>query len=186
MTQSYESNIISYVAIWFIIYIICYFINPNNKMIIVIVWSVIIFHIVFPYISNKCFKCQYSKNEMFDENSTYPNRITRDKRLYDLNRDRGFTGRFYVKCHDCDRNRAIEEKKRHESPSPHKNLYCMTKCCDRTKTNDTMSFYNNKYIDTDKIFCYNCLGDDKTHKLVRNFRTFPAINGPPDSDNMIF
>lgn len=58
--------------------------------------------------------------------------------------------------------------------------YCIKDCADNVGR-DTVSLWNNNYIDTNEIFCYNC-GLDRRAKIENaalNYRELPAINGPP-------
>lgn len=85
-----------------------------------------------------------------------------EQRIADTNNRRNNEGRFYVNCHACGRERVMQElygkdtrpKKNNDS----QNKYCIDDCGFRS--NNTMSFYNNNYVDSDNIFCYNCLLDN--------------------------
>jgi hypothetical protein len=37
-------------------------------------------------------------------------------------------------------------------------------------------------VDTNHIFCYNCLLDNSTKRFFRNYDNFPQTNGPPQSN----
>lgn len=37
-------------------------------------------------------------------------------------------------------------------------------------------------VDTNHIFCYNCLLDNETKRFFRNFDNFPQTNGPPQTN----
>jgi hypothetical protein len=58
--------------------------------------------------------------------------------------------------------------------------YCVKDCADNIGR-DTVSLWNDNYIDTDEIFCYNCALDlkSKVESAALNYRELPAINGPP-------
>jgi hypothetical protein len=102
-------------------------------------------------------------------------------RIAALNKNRGQLGQFYVQCNKCGRDRIVEEKRKSKKQHMVQNKgYCMNGCKDTV--GNTMSFYNKKYIDTDQIFCYNCLLDKDSHQYVRNYRNFPYVNGPPGTN----
>lgn len=58
--------------------------------------------------------------------------------------------------------------------------YCIKDCADNIGR-DTVSLWNDNYIDTNEIFCYNCALDlkAKVQNQALNYRELPAINGPP-------
>lgn len=58
--------------------------------------------------------------------------------------------------------------------------YCIKDCADNIGR-DTVSLWNDNYIDTNEIFCYNCGLDlkAKIENAALNLRELPAINGPP-------
>ena len=58
--------------------------------------------------------------------------------------------------------------------------YCIKDCADNIGR-DTVSLWNDNYIDTEEIFCYNCALDlkSKVESRALNYRELPAINGPP-------
>jgi hypothetical protein len=105
----------------------------------------------------------------------------RQKRIYNLNKDRGKLGNFYVQCHKCGRAGLLEEKekslqanekkcfkfKNYSADScpgsvtsiPGAKDSCTSTCEHCKEKNQTMSFFNKQYIDMDQAFCYNCLMD---------------------------
>jgi hypothetical protein len=58
--------------------------------------------------------------------------------------------------------------------------YCIKDCADNIGR-DTVSLWNDDYIDTNEIFCYNCALDlgAKVENRALALRELPAINGPP-------
>lgn len=58
--------------------------------------------------------------------------------------------------------------------------YCIKDCADNIGR-DTVSLWNDGYIDIDQIFCYNCMLDLKSKVLreARTYRELPPVNGPP-------
>lgn len=58
--------------------------------------------------------------------------------------------------------------------------YCIKDCADNIGR-DTVSLWNDGYIDIDQIFCYNCMLDLKSKVLreARTYRELPSVNGPP-------
>jgi hypothetical protein len=116
-------------------------------------------------------------------------KTNRQIKIDELNRNREFEGRFFVKCHGCGRDRILEDsrdidrmmKQRSRRYGP----------C-RDVKHRSMSFYNENYIDSSKIFCYNCLidQDDKRREAEPNYgdpessyvywpRFEDPVNGPP-------
>lgn len=98
------------------------------------------------------------------------------------NKLRGQLGNFYVDCHKCGRERLIQEKEDLNKECDYNNEgnYCKSNCKD--KINNSMSFYNNAYIDKNQINCYNCLLDEDSQKYMRNMKNFPYVNGPPGTN----
>lgn len=161
------------VIIIFIFLLIPLFINNhiNNgiKFLIFIVYCILLFLLLEDNIY--CHK----NNENFD-NSDYNSKFQyhydnpvgmtdRQTRLYNLNKDRGYLGHFYVKCNKCNNNK----------------LNTRNNCSPELQFNkiNKLSFYNDHYVDTDVSYCYDCLLDNDTKSLMRNYRNFPYINGPP-------
>lgn len=125
----------------------------------------------------------------------------RQKRLNFLNKDRGKTKQFLVKCGRCGRQGILDniaETMKNPPDCPYSlgqydsnqyngdEMYGKAQSCygcPDEKCNETMSFFNNKYIDTEQIFCYNCLLDTDTHMLIRNYEDFPYVNGPPGTNS---
>lgn len=53
--------------------------------------------------------------------------------------------------------------------------------------NDGYDYKNAKFnpinnVDSNHIFCYNCLLDNETKRFFRNYDNFPQTNGPPQSN----
>ena len=77
----------------------------------------------------------------------------RERTIDMLNKDRGELGQFYVNCYKCGREGILDEYSQYEKVN-NNNVKNNNSC----NLNDKkMSFYNKKYIDTDMIYCYNCL-----------------------------
>lgn len=74
-------------------------------------------------------------------------------------------------CSSC--NSANNDQDSHRS-------YCIKDCADNIGR-DTVSLWNDGYIDIDQEFCYNCLLDLKSKVLreARTYRELPPVNGPP-------
>lgn len=108
--------------------------------------------------------CIFSKTVNFNE---------RFDKINNLNKTRGKLGKFLVDCDDCD-------NKKYQ----YVDSYCKNDMNDNLNNfkNSTMSFYNDKYIDKNVIYCYNCLLDNETNLLMRNYKNFPYINGPPGTN----
>lgn len=153
----------------FIILVLYLFVDKAIDIGIKIILIVMLYFIL---LSDRCYDAKNNCHEGFGRSGD---------RIKALNKDRGMLGQFYVPCHKCGRERIIEEKKKSRgSCLKHNEGYCMDNCADRTK--DTMSFYNEKYIDTDQIYCYNCLLDRDTQLYQRNYKNFPYVNGPPGTN----
>lgn len=130
----------------------------------------------------------------------------RTDRLNWLNKDIGKLGQFYVNCKGCGRKKIIQEQihrpLRYRSfgadscpiqnnylrENKDSSRYCVQDCvrdyvqdCSDNIGRDTVSLWNDDYIDTDQIFCYNCALDLKTKVLqeAKTYRELPASNGPP-------
>jgi len=126
------------------------------------------------------------KNYLFDDRFEQFEQTNRERRIRNQNKVRGTLGYFYVQCHGCGRDRIIQERgaKTCNCPLDGGRPYCLAGCKDRA--NMTMNFFNDKYVDTDHIYCYNCLMDDSEYwnrMSVRNYKDFPSVNGPPQTNN---
>jgi hypothetical protein len=120
-----------------------------------------------------------------------------------LNSTRGKDRQFYVHCKECNRRAKLLERNpyaftrakcdsctwneyqhntRYNHPKIHP-LLLNRKCvsCRDNIARDTVSIWNDDYIDTSQIFCYNCLSDEGLNKWNNELTTaeLPAINGPP-------
>ncbi len=95
-------------------------------------------------------------------------------------------GQFYVDCPKCGRARVIQEKDNlHKTGDIYGNpTFCLHGCKDGIN-NDTVSVYNDKYIDKDQVFCYGCPLDNETKAFYRNYMNFPYDNGPPGTGTYI-
>lgn len=110
-------------------------------------------------------------------------------KIAELNRGRNYEGRFYVDCQKCGRHRIEEDITNNKVCGNDKdqNKYCSVNCVGGKER--AMSFYNNKYVDRSKIFCYNPLIDEceKNSSYEQDYGGtyiyFPTIadpiNGPP-------
>lgn len=156
-----------------LILIVCIFIDKNIQLYIKIVLIVLLY---FLLLADKCYDNGES-SECFGRDHD---------RIYDLNKDRGRLGNFYVNCHQCVRDRLLEEEKqsREKCEQCDGANYCLANCTQETEK--TMSFYNKKYIDNDMIYCYNCPLDKNTQLFLRNYDNFPYINGPPQTNRFTF
>lgn len=130
----------------------------------------------------------------------------RESRINKLNNTRGKLGNFYVNCHSCGRKRILEERHKLQSDVLRSCQSYRTPCTGRGVTNcgnsgnetkgtctgscmgrehETMSFFNNQYVDLNQIFCYNCLLDNvhNDRYFLKNYVYWPSIsdpvNGPP-------
>lgn len=125
------------------------------------------------------------------------NKNRRTERIKRLNDSRCCNGRFYVNCHACGRRRIIQELygNRHRRTGCGCNKdgkgFCSDVCKQRGEK--TMSFYNDRYVDKDQIFCYNCLRDRYIPSdgvsftpFAKNYVYWPTledpVNGVPSSD----
>lgn len=124
-----------------------------------------------------------NNNENFGKSKDY-------KKYY--NKSIGKTGNFYVNCSKC--NDKVNEKYNHYSLLDNKNNY----------DNRFNNFYVNRVlknnipkqlslpdpnkinpinnIDTNHIFCYNCLLDNKIKEKLKDSDNFPHVNGPPHTN----
>jgi hypothetical protein len=135
------------------------------------------------------------KQYLIDDRFEQFEQTNRERRIRNQNKVRGTLGDFYVQCHGCGRDRIIEERgaknlgaqnfgKTCTSPLDSRRPYCLAGCKDRA--NLTMNFFNDQYVDTDHMYCYNCLMDDSEYwnrMSVRNYKDFPSVNGPPQTNN---
>jgi hypothetical protein len=118
-------------------------------------------------------------DDLLENFDSYKNR---EERIKDLNDSRGKTGNFYVKCHACGRKRILQDRKKICNRCSD-TAYCLDSC--KEGQNEKMSFFNNKYIDKDQIFCYNCLmdNDHNNRYFLKNYVYWPSmkdpVNGPP-------
>jgi hypothetical protein len=93
----------------------------------------------------------------------------------------GKYNRGNCQCDKC--NQSIRHNKHKKcnrcNTSESNTSYCVNGCEDDIGR-DTVPLLNDEYIDTSKIFCYNCAKDLKSIVLenARNYRELPAINGP--------
>ena len=133
--------------------------------------------LIIDYCVDYCNRSHHDGNiEGFD---SFKNRA---ERIKDLNDSRGTTGNFYVECHGCGRDRILEDRKKTCNSCTNEN-YCSVACKERENT--SMSFFNKNYVDTDQIFCYNCLldNDHNDRYFLKNYVYWPdtndPVNGPP-------
>lgn len=175
------------------------------KLIISVLILIIIFSICGDLILGICFVIALMmiyESVFFveDFNSVEETLTPRQKRLNFLNKDRGKLGRFLVNCGRCGRQGILDKIAEVSKSSPDcpyaldwynddqyngdENQGSANRCpgCPK-RCNQTMSFFNNKYIDTAQTFCYNCLLDTDTHMLIRNYKDYPSVNGPPGTNS---
>src|SRR5271154_3401274 len=137
----------------------------NLIILLTLVTILVITLIVVKYCDSICSdSCTTETEEGFRNYGNYQNYSmkSRAQKIHDFNERRCDEGRFYVNCHACGRERVVQEL---YGEKPKCNMckygtnptkkYCIDDC--KIRANDTMSFYNKNYIDTDQIFCYNCL-----------------------------
>jgi len=162
-------KIILFLFIAFTLYI---FISDDNftlKILLLIILCFILF-------------VDHSNNSHLKVSEQFGSSISREDRIKKLNDSSGKTGNFYVKCHPCGRKRILEDRKK-ACRKCYDRSYCSDPCTERK--NETMSFFNNKYIDSNQISCYNCLMDDANNDryFLKNYVYWPSIkdpvNGPP-------
>lgn len=107
--------------------------------------------------------------------------------LHNLNKDRGFLGHFYVDCPKCSRSFVKPCGKTNQS---YQSETCTSPTCIimpyAHQPENTMSFYNDNYVDKDQTFCYNCLLDNDTKRFMRNYLNFPYTNGPPGTNTFSY
>ena len=162
----------------FIIFVLCLFVSNAIDLFCKIILLIIIYVLLFTEIDDQSESDNPSdlNVENFD---SYKNR---EQRIKDLNDSRGKTGNFYVDCHLCGRARILEDRKK-VCTSCSNRSYCRDTC--KEHQNESMSFFNDRYVDTDQTFCYNCLLDS-THNdryFLKNYVYWPdvddPVNGPP-------
>jgi hypothetical protein len=165
-------------------------------MIVKITLLVFLYFILFVVYCNDDKKSRVLSDSETENFDSFKNR---EQRIKDLNDTRGKLGNFYVNCHPCGRKRILEERhKLHRDILNSSTSYTTsctgsgyTKCkgmctgaC-KEREHETMSFFNNQYVDKDHIFCYNCLMDNvhNDRYLAKNYVYWPSIsdpvNGPP-------
>ena len=78
----------------------------------------------------------------------------------------------YKGCHGCKGCKRCEGNTNRS--------YCTDRCVD-TIGRDTVSLYNDKFIDLSETGCYNCALDigAKIEQTALNYRELPIVNGPP-------
>jgi hypothetical protein len=106
-----------------------------------------------------------------------------EKRRERLNAERGKWDRFLVDCDSCDRRGrkwAIDDELTFK-PITNKQLPKIQ--IPEAQQYNTISMLDENYRDKDQAFCYNCLLDNDTRQLVRNYLDDydVATNGPPDN-----
>lgn len=81
----------------------------------------------------------------------------------------------YKECNGCKGCKRCEGSQRSAKRS-----YCADRCVD-TIGRDTVSLYNDKFIDLSETGCYNCALDlgAKIEQTTLNYRELPIVNGPP-------
>lgn len=187
-------KIILFIFITLILYV---FITESVDTLVQITLLVILYFLLFvDHCNDNEGSCVFDpeNTEGFD---SYKNR---EERIKDLNDTRGKLGNFYVNCHSCGRKRILEERHKIQQDilrscqsyrTPCTGRGCASGCkgtctgsC-KEREHETMSFFNNKYVDKDQIFCYNCLMDNvhNDRYFTKNYVYWPTIrdpvNGPP-------
>jgi len=133
------------------------------------------------------------KSDVFSETENFQSSNDREQRIKDLNDTRGTLGNFYVNCHSCGRKRILEERHKLQRDKLHSCQSYRTPCTGsgtcigscKAREHETMSFFNNQYVDKDQIFCYNCLMDNvhNDRYFTKNYVYWPdltdPVNGPP-------
>lgn len=183
-----DHDAIKKITLIILVLIVCFSICSDLIMgICLVIISLIIYDALFA-----------TNNENFDDVSDKIS--TRQRHLNFLNKDRGKIGHFLVNCGRCGRQGILDKISEVSKSSPDcpyatdqynggqyngDEMNGKAQSCNgcNHKCNDTMSFFNNKYIDTKQIFCYNCLLDTDTHMLIRNYQDFPSVNGPPGTNS---
>jgi hypothetical protein len=145
--------------------------------------------------NNETFKNTYN-NTYNDQPMTH-----RQMKIKELNNNRCSEGRFFVNCPSCGRNRILDDKM-DKIDNKINNVIRKCKFCTRPCIKDIekkMSFFNQHYIDSDKIFSYagNLIdADEKNASFVQSFGRHPyelpynrsyvywpslddPVNGPP-------
>ena len=90
----------------------------------------------------------------------------------------------YGKENICGRYKAVGPDNNHNHNHNHNNhnkdVYRCNNCSDIIGR-DTLSLYNDNYIDVNNVQCYNCALDlrAKVEEKAINYRELPASNGPP-------
>jgi hypothetical protein len=141
----------------------------NNSLYVAILFIIIALFVYYLYLI-------YLPNESFEVIKSCKRKNTIDK----LNDTRGKLGRFYVECLPCGRARILEDR---ANLLKEKQNY--TYNLSQERKYETMSFYNTKYVDKNKIFCYNCLMDNPENEkhFIKNYVYWPSYedpsNGPP-------
>lgn len=183
--MSRENNI---AFVIFIIFAFCLFVTNAIDLFCKIIILIIIYLLLFTNLRQS--GSDIRSNPDIENFDSYKNR---EQRIKDLNDSRGKTGHFYVDCHPCGRERILEDRKKTCTGDPSlsqssqssqlSRSYCRDTCKERQ--NESMSFFNNRYVDIDQTFCYNCLMD-RTHNdryFLKNYVYWPDIddpvNGPP-------
>ncbi len=180
--------------------------DTTNKLFLCILMLVIFFSMCGNLILRICFIIMMilifdmMTTEYEDFDTTKEKLTPRQKRLNFLNKDRGKIGHFLVNCGRCGRKGILDKISEVANSNPDcpynldqyngnqyngDEMYGKAQSCPGCpkKCNETMSFFNNKYIDTEQTFCYNCLLDTDTHLLIRNYKDFPYVNGPPGTNS---
>ena len=182
------------------------FSTEENIILVFLLMILIIITVVAINNANNIQKKQKQENFTSDKKNgkivSYADR--RDKILNKLNKENGYHGQFYIQGYGCGRNRLNYDQKYDKfqknnlphydenlekigaSLYPDCNCSYTTKCKPGIKDHERLSFYNDNYFDTDAIFCYNCLLDEDTKNILRNYRNFPYINGPPGTNSFTF
>ena len=135
------------------------------------------------------YKMDKLDKSMSGEHFTSDDGLTRRQRkIKELNDNRNTEGRFYVNCHSCGRDRVLDDKfnnlRRRYMRSRE---MCMSPCT--VSREKTMGYFNEKFVDSSKIFCYNCLidSDEKNRAYEQDYGGsylyWPTledpVNGPP-------
>lgn len=164
----------------------------NDRMWYFLILVSVLILIIIISTRNKCDKESYKNYGNYQNYSIK----TREEKIDDTNERRCNEGRFYVNCHSCGRKRVIEELYGRKPKTgcdmmDNENKKCNSKFCKedcpscKNRFNNTMSFYNDNYVDTDQIFCYNCLLDryfppDGVTKtpFAKNYIYWPSLEDP--------
>jgi hypothetical protein len=122
------------------------------------------------------------------DNNTDNNMSKRQKKVIELNNGRNTEGRFYVNCHGCGRDRIMDDRLNDRINKQFKKRdMCSRPCTEGSERK--MSFFNDKYVDSSKIFCYNPLieEDEKNRAYEQDYGggyvywpdLSDPVNGPP-------